>query len=52
MYMDLLSCYCVTGIGVEIILMFSVCKLKRNCRQPAYTCRGWYILRIVAIMDN
>lgn len=48
MYMYLLYC-CATAVNVEIILMFSACKLKRNCRQLAYTCRGWYVLRFVAI---
>ena len=47
--MYLLYYYCVTGISVEIIIMFRVCKQKRNCRQIAYTCRGWYVLRDVAL---
>jgi len=51
MYMYLLY-YCVTGISVEVILKFSVCKLKRNCRQIAYTCRGWYVLHNVAVTDD
>ena len=44
--------YYVAGISVEIILMCSVCKLKRNFRQLAYTCRPWYVLHIVAITDD
>jgi hypothetical protein len=48
MYMYLLH-YCVTEVSVELILMFSACKLKRNCRQLAYTVRGWYVLHFVAI---
>jgi hypothetical protein len=32
--------------------MFRLCGLKRNCKQIAYSCHGWYIFRIVAVTND
>jgi hypothetical protein len=41
----LLHYYCVTDINStkkKTILIFSLCKFKRNCTYLAFTCHGWY----------
>ena len=38
----------VIDINIEIILIFSMCELKRNCKQQlAYIYHGWYMSHII-----
>jgi len=30
-----------------VVSIYSQCNLKSNCKQPANTCHGWYMLQIL-----
>jgi hypothetical protein len=37
-------------IQKRVILLFSLCKLKQNCKLLVFICHGWYMFHMMAAM--